>query len=639
LPIYPRILAIPFLALVVSWVAAVGRDEAGAAEIYRGEELEARLDTTLSVGAALRVSDRDDDAVFIENGGSATNPEFLNRDDGNLNYDNGDFYTANAKALFELDVQWRNFGAFVRTSAFYDAVGNSERNRTQRTRLSSSARNRDSVIEGGVIGSQLLLLDAYADVHGNVADRPLEVRVGRQVISWGQSIFIQGGINQINAIEVSKVRSPGVEFGKEALFPAGLVRVSTEIFDGLGIESYYQFEWNRTYLDPLGAYFSVSDNTGRGAEGLYFGVAGRYVSPADPVPPPIGDPGSNPVLPPADLIPAIPALGTPALPAFPGCGDASLGQAPCAPTDFYAVAAGVPRSKDRKPPSGKQWGAALRYFVEPLRSELALYYSRYHSKTPVIGMEGITIIFPLGMDAGFRNQPLSYFRQYASDIDNYGVSLDTEVFDIAIGVEASYRPNEPVVVNPNSIVQGPPLTLDGPAPSGAGGSWIINGFEREERYQFQLNGTYNVPPGNRLFGPLIEWIRADNMILIAEAAVVVYPGLKRSVPYAGPPENPTSRTVDETSWGYQLLLQLPYSNPLGIPIDLTPRIIWQHDVQGDTPNLFPFIQDRLGISAGFAVDYLQTWSFDVGYTNFFNAGPADILHDRDFVSATLKYRF
>ena len=138
---------------------------------------------------------------------------------------------------------------------------------------------------------------------------------------------------------------------------------------------------------------------------------------------------------------------------------------------------------------------------------------------------------------------------------------------------------------------------------------------------------------------MVEWIRADNLILVGEAALVTYPNLDGHTPYAGPPDNPTSKEVDENSWGYQLLLQAPYSNPLGVPIDLTPRIIWQHDVHGNSPNLNPFIEDRMGISAGVTIDYLQTWSFDVGYTNFFNAGPADVLHDRDFLNATVKYRY
>jgi len=619
--------------LVLATILGVA-SAAGSVELFRNGDLEARLDTTLSVGGAVRVSDRDDDMVFVENGGDATNPEFLNRDDGNLNYDQGDVFSASAKALLELDVRWRNFGAFVRSNLFYDAIGNCE-TCTRRTDLTSRARHRDSVVEGGVIGTQFVILDAYLDGYFDVAERPLELRVGRQVVSWGQGIFIQGGVNQTNGIDVAKVRSPGVDFGKEALFPAAIAKVSTQIFENLGLEAYYQAEWNKTFLDPLGAYFSQSDTTGRGADALYFGVAPRLDLANPQNPPPMGDPGSDPVLPALPAIPALPGIGNPAVPAFPGCGGVNpdlTRQAPCSPSDLVAVFAGVPRVSDDDPGSQGQWGFALRYFFESVQSELAAYYMRYHAKTPVIGFDGLVVNVPDGGVLTPTNQPSAYFRQYAPYVSLYGISLDTEVFDIAIGAEASYRPNDPVVLNPNSIIEGPAL-------AGVGETFEIDGYEREERYQFQLNGQYNIPPGNRLIGPLVEWIRADNLILVGEAALVTYPNLNGQTPYAGPPDNPTSKEVDENSWGYQLLLQAPYSNPLGVPIDLTPRIIWQHDVHGNSPNLNPFIEDRMGISAGVTIDYLHTWSFDVGYTNFFNAGTSDVLHDRDFLSATVKYRY
>jgi hypothetical protein len=534
------------LGLACSWGPL-----AQAAEVYREGEALVRLDTTFSVGAALRASDRDSDGVYVGNGGSASNPEFLNRDDGNLNYDQWDFYSASAKALFELDVQWRNYGAFVRSNVFYDALGDCA-DCTQRTDLSSRARNRRSMVKGGVIGSQLLLLDAYLEGSWEVAERPLELRVGRQVVSWGQGIFIQGGINQTNAIDVARVRSPGVDFGKEALFPAAMVKLSARIFEDLGLESYYQFEWNETFLDPKGAYFAQSDTSGRGADALYFGSSPLVGGGSTP----IGDPGSNPVIP---MIPALP----PVFPGFPGCGGALP---PCTSSDLQAVAAGIPRASDETPDSQGQLGVALRYFLEPIQSEIAAYYIRYHSKTPVVSFHGE--VFQVGPI--LANQPTAYANQYAPDVELVGLSFDTEVFDIALGAEVSYRWRDPVVISPRNFV-----LLGTPALAAPGDPFFVRGYVRERRWQYQLNGQYNIPPGNRLFGPLVELLGMDNVIVIGEAALVHYPELDRQcgptdfaigcTPYQGPPDNPSIRMVDEVSWGYQLLLQAPYSNPFGIP--------------------------------------------------------------------------
>lgn len=636
-----------------------------AVELYGKGGWDVRLDTTLSVGAAVRVQERDSDLVYIGNGGDATNPEYVNRDDGNQNYDQWDVYSANAKALLELDARWKNYGAFVRANMFYDVVQNCAQC-TRRTDLSSDARHRPENLEGGVVGTHFLLLDAYLDGQWEVFDRPFELRVGRQVINWGQSLFIQGGINQTSAIDVAKVRTPGVDFGREALFPAGFVKGSAEIIRNLGVEIYYQWEWNKTYLDPTGAYFSQSDTTGRGAEGLFFGS-----SPVPGVQSPLGDPGSDPII---DPIPGLPPPLTPLFPGFSGCGGvipnpnpppSVIDDAPCTAQDLFDVAAGIPQRSDDEPSSQGQWGAALRYFIEPIQSEVAAYYIRYHAKTPGVGFDvgfpapAAPPIIPAG---SWVIQPTAYFRQYASDIDLYGVSLDTEFWDIAAGLEISYRPNDPVILNPgNELLEdrnaapSDPLGLRlAPAP------YQIDGVTSEKRLQIGGNGIYVLGPGNRYLGRLVEWLRSDTITFIADAAVVIFPDLEPTCTaeqiaaiapgtlgdplpgckhYQGPPDNPTNRDVDRTSWGYQLLVQAPYSNPLGIPIDLTPRISWLHDVMGNTPGLLPFLENRKAISVGVTVDYLQTWTFDVGYTNFFGAGAAEAIHDRDWLAMNLSFRF
>jgi hypothetical protein len=645
-----------------SWLVAIvvaaltGAVPMGAKELYRKGDFDVRLDTTLSVGGAVRVQERDSDLVYVGNDdgtgtqGTATNPEYLNRDDGNQNYDQWDVYSANAKALLELDMRWKNYGAFMRANMFYDVVQNCA-HCTQRTDLSADARHRPENLEGGVVGTHFLLLDAYLDGQWEVLDRPLELRVGRQVINWGQSLFIQGGVNQTSAIDVAKVRTPGVDFGKEALFPAGFVKVSTEIIRNLGVEAYYQWEWNKTYLDPTGAYFSQSDTTGRGAEGLFAGFIRPELLPPGGLL--VGDPGSDPAIPAIAPIP-------PFFNGFAGCGgvlvpnptpppDVLLNDRPCTAQDLFDVGAGFPQRGDDEPDSQGQWGAALRYFIEPIQSEVAAYYMRYHAKTPALGFD---VGLPLGGGLIIL-QPESYFRQYASNVDLVGASFDTEIFDVALGFEFSYRPNDPVVINPGDVLQGIIAQQPGGLPVGALPPFQIDGFSSEKRWQIQGNGIYVIGPGNRFLGRLVEWLHSNTISFIADAAVVIYPELDPTctadqvssgqiagcTAYAGPPDNPTSRDVDATSWGYQFLVQVPYSNPLGVPIDLTPRLIWQHDVMGNTPNQLPFIANRKAISVGVTIDYLQTWTFDVGYTNFFGAGSADAIHDRDWLALNLSFRY
>ena len=270
------------IAAGIAWASA----PAWAAEVYRDDERDLRLavDTTLSFGASLRIEDRNCKLIYTGHGGCNGDPAAINIDDGNLNYHPGDFYSAAAKATVEIELDWRNFGVFVRSTAFYDFLANCA-GCPRRTNLASDARYRSSVFEGGVVGAQFLLLDAYLEGDFEVADRPLSLRAGNQLVSWGESLFIQGGINQTNAIDVAKFRVPGSEI-KEALVPAPMIRLQSEIVAHLGIDTYYQFYWNRTYVDPVGSYFATSDLVARAAEGLFLPVTNGIVpdptQPADP---------------------------------------------------------------------------------------------------------------------------------------------------------------------------------------------------------------------------------------------------------------------------------------------------------------------------------------------------------------------
>src|SRR5258708_5155170 len=76
-------------------------------------EVSGSWDTTFSYGQAWRISERDCNLIATADGGCGRSP---NIDDGDLNYDTGLFSKA-FKAVSEVSLQWRGFGAFVRGSA------------------------------------------------------------------------------------------------------------------------------------------------------------------------------------------------------------------------------------------------------------------------------------------------------------------------------------------------------------------------------------------------------------------------------------------------------------------------------------------------------------------------------------------
>ena len=172
-------------------------------------EVEGSLDTTISYGMSWRMSERDKDIIGTANGGRAYS---VNGDDGNLNYADDELVSQVAKITSDLELRWQNFGLFVRGSAFRD-FENYRRSR-ERTELSDDAID--------LVGRDAYLLDNYIWWDFDIGAALGQVRLGDQVLSWGESTFIQNSINTINPIDVSKFRLPGSEL-KEALVPVVMV--------------------------------------------------------------------------------------------------------------------------------------------------------------------------------------------------------------------------------------------------------------------------------------------------------------------------------------------------------------------------------------------------------------------------------
>ena len=311
------------------------------------------IDTTISHGLSFRVQDRNNTLAQDTNG-----------NDGNLNYDRG-LISNVSRFVTDLDIRTNQFGAFVRTTGFIDYENqNGERARTP---LSEEAKE--------LVGSDVEVLDAYVAAAFDAGDIPIDVRLGRHVLNWGESTFIPNGINAVNPFDVSKLRQPGSEL-REALLPVELASVAFAPTNSLSVEGFYQFGWEETRIDPVGSYFSSVDYAGRGArkavvtnvmdallpdeplnrdQGYRFGPLTGLINAdlaANPIPNPLG---GNP-------IPQMPQA------------------------EFDADFASVLRGPDRAPSDSGQWGLALRYFAEDLsNTEFGVYVINYHSRLPTVG--------------------------------------------------------------------------------------------------------------------------------------------------------------------------------------------------------------------------------------------------------------
>ncbi|HET8692874.1 MAG TPA: DUF1302 domain-containing protein [Steroidobacteraceae bacterium] len=292
------------------------------------------FDTTVSFGQAWRVEARDPRLIGTADGGSGRSP---NIDDGDLNYRKGRVSSA-YKVVAELGLDRGNYGLFVRGSLLYDDLV--EDGVTDRTPISEEGKD--------LAGAYLRLLDAFVYGRWDLAGHELDLRLGNQVVNWGESTFIQGGINgAINHFDVAALRVPGSEL-REAYLPQEMAKVSYGLTDNLTVEGIALFDWDPTQPEPVGTYFSSNDFVPRGGDQVFLGFGA------------FSDQGTD----------------------FRPLGGPFIG-------NFQAV----PRGPTESASDSGQFGLSLRWYLPDFAqgTELGFYWVNYHSKLPLIsGRTGTT---------------------------------------------------------------------------------------------------------------------------------------------------------------------------------------------------------------------------------------------------------
>ncbi len=563
------------LAAVIGTVLASYAGSAAAIEFEFENGAKLNWNTTISAGASFRTNDpsrllytKADGSLLGIGSGPRPPGTGVGPGDGlagnqaassaNLNYGSGDMFSAPLKLVTDVEYKQGNYGFLVRAKAWYDyatsdtdvRMGNQANNYNGgRPDLSApnygipgsypacvgananntvpvcmpldgrwpKAKLSDEGFETEQKFSNAMLLDAYVYGSFDLQDTNLQVRLGNQVVNWGESVFIQG-VNQINPIDVPAARRPGTEL-KEILLPVWMAYANWG-FDWGSIEAFYQLEWQNTSIDGCGTYWAVTENN--------ISVDPGRCTSATVITSVIGG--------------ALPGTTSPLYP--------QLGSNP------YSQANGlnVPLVKGKEARDNGQVGIALRFPVEKLDTEFGLYAERIHSRLPIIsGLAGSlptelpggawvlppgtlsplqTSPYPvafmsaglpvwrvpgsganpldpnddtvlrgpaaahaaLGAKLGVPVTPGRSFWEYPEDLQIFGLSAATNIMSWSVSAELSYQEDIPVQVNGNDLLNGL-LSFVGPnakeglaaAQQGAGG--YARGYDLFVKRQFQVNAV------------------------------------------------------------------------------------------------------------------------------------------------------
>ncbi|MDF1781102.1 MAG: DUF1302 domain-containing protein [Alcanivoracaceae bacterium] len=656
------------LVLAVSAALSLGAltSNAGAVEFqFKDGDVTGRFDTQLSVGTLWRTEGRDadmaanEDPVAMAAKGYSTQ---LNKNDAENNFDVGMaslVYKITPELAVNFNGQW---GAFVRATAFYDSVimndghdggqllfGNGacpgggnpsspcpdfgiNRYASYSDHANNGTGSKFTDAAEDNAGQRIRLLDAYVWTDVDLFGRTLGVRAGRQVITWGESLFIQNGVNTANYVDLAALRLPGAEL-KEALLPLASLSFSYGLTDNLSMEAFYQFEWQNTEDAPAGTYYSTHDAfPGEGAENVI--VDGRLVA----------------------LSNGVPALAD----VFANYTLSQYGQSGV-DYEYEQTQVTVDRLADEDPSDDGQFGLAFRYFADQLNgTEFGFYYSQLHARLPVVGSR----VDQLGVGSiAERIDNARYFMVYPEAIDMYGMSFNTTVGMFSLAGELAYRPAQPII---NEVGDNLISSLAGVAASGApvisdltdhcvrsevGGSCLDGNTAIQQGDNYYFYDEAETVTGSLLsimsLGPTLG---TDNLVGILELGVDSTHGLNDKLRYnstaalldseaiAHNPDDPNSVYLTQTAWGYRAIVKADY-NDIFAGVIMSPSVRLSHDVSGNSPIGGNFLEGRKAATLGVDFVYLNNLGVGVQATSFWGGGYSNKLKDRNNASLSVSYSF
>lgn len=624
-------------------IALAGAASTASATEFNFGDVAVQWDNTISYGVAWRTEAPDaknvmpgnGDAMGIEGKGAS-----YNYDDGTLNFKENSIYTNVVKYSTDLEINYNNYGGFFRAKAFYD------------TELMDGEREFKELNDAtkDAAGSGYDLLDAFVWADYDLGDMPATFRLGRQVVSWGESTFIQGGINSINPVDAAAFRRPGAEV-KDGLLPVNMFYTSIGLTADVSLEAFYQLEWEKTRSDPCGTFFSTVD----------------FV---------------------AD-----------------GCGPVVLGgnidERLLLEIRDSEVAGGVPLSQRNAPiterldddeaKDGGQYGLAVRWYSEALGdTEFGAYYMNIHSRLPYIsgtlsnqdrlGVLGNGDDRSVNDDATYDSYRPLYQIQYPEDNQILGISFATSTEGGAsIAGEISYRPDAPIQWNAFELIlagNGAPWSrlyqarakeVGGDAASLYGE--LAEGYDELDIWQAQMTFI-------KFYDQVLG---GDRLAVVAEVGATYVPDLPSldearygrsgsfgignndgvyapggatnfcsaaTIPGSGAANSSANVNTDfctddgyvtELSGGIRLRAGLDYNNAFS-GVNMTPNIAISYDKGNGPEPGAQFIDERLTTALGVRFVYQNQTQVNVSYTQF-DGGDYNVLKDRDNIALSASYSF
>ncbi len=566
-------------------------------------------------------------------------PQSNNFDDGDRNFEQYDMVNNRVSLIGDIEFSWRDYGMLIRADSFYDDVyaNNADNTHDAPDRINTTQQPFNSFTDDidKYSGQRTRLLDAY--VYGNFYfgdTMALNVRLGRHISAWGQSLFFNGVALSQSTADSTRATIPGVDV-KSILLPTNQLSLRFTLTEDIVLLGQYQFEFEPFLVNPVGEFYSVTDVAGPGREFIY-----GFVNPLNPTElARFNITDLNDI---ADILLTIDQVFDNQLPTEQL--EAILRGLPLNLPPLSTPTEGI---NPLNSPSGvnpsyigdiepddddKQWGLGIQYRLTDV-TELGAYYLKYHQKTPAVQTNpGELVLIPeqellpgvslpaittgtLGLTV-----PATYNIRYFDNVDLYALSLSTLLFGWNVGAEVIRREGADVMVDVDQGVNGPV-----PTPTRANTNQVL------------VNAIYTFRPS--------RWL--ESIILVGEVGWIETkdqePQFSYEGAHAGQPFD--ELTFDEEAWAFSMLTILEKRNifsgwDLSVPISFQRALEGRAALAGAFGSLFNEGDTRIGV--GFNFTRLNKLTLGINYSGFTGADPHFLdapLADRDTVGLSVKYSF
>jgi hypothetical protein len=577
------------------------------------EDWKGAWDTQFTLAAGMRTDSPSPNLTYFGN-----NAEWGGSDYGDVNYKKGQFFSGQAKITSELLATNKPTGTdfMLRATGFHDPLAG----KTDYVEMSPSARNQ--------MVTNMQLLDFWAGHKFNIDDNQWRVRVGNQVINWGESVFLLGGINATAAIDYQKSLIPGTQI-KEYILPAPMLTLAGQLGDGWNTEAYFQVHQTVNRYPAIGSYWSTANYFGRGtSDSLSF------------------NPGNYNAWGQSAASYAQQYLGAGGL--VPLTQLATANQQLLAGLNGTIADTALP---NKYPSNAGQFGISFHRKAEGSGVDYGLYYLHYTDKSPVF-----SYLNDPAVSGGGAIQ-----AQYLTGRQLLGASTNFQLGNWAIGSELSYRPKDAIALAGCFASPSPVDANVNPNPlaNTVAGSVQCPLYKDMHKWEWHLTAQSTLTPSD---DPLImkEILKADTATLTAEGVATYYPGVKPVMS-----QSVNGQTVYQAvdaggltflnstgalqpvgtarSAGAIVDFNWTYDGTIAAGWQFTPGVTYYRAISGYTPNpAGTYLEGAQSLNFYFLVNQNPTtWQAGINYTAFSGGDivGAQPYKDRDMLGAFVTYNY